>query len=212
MRCLRALRLAMVAALVVVGGPAFACKGNKVLFDEDFQTADAGWGNVDKNFAINNGSGSIIADSDRFYFTFNTAFLFKDADACATVSLGAQSSEADKSYGGLMFWVVDNRTFHVLVTTSDGYFAVLRMVDDSWVTRPVNWTKTDALKTGPNQPNRIRVRAVGQSLRIEINDTKVAEVRAQAPDRATAIGMFGKSAPKSMDPWVFKDLKVTNIQ
>jgi hypothetical protein len=191
-------------------GQAIACNGDKVLFNEDFSFADASWGGTDKYLQIKDGSAFIKPDIQRSYRVLNNAFLFDDADICLTVTAVDVSKPEDAS-GGLVFWAKDLRNAYMLLLASNGYFKVARLVNGGWVNPPFDWTQSDAVKQGLNQPNKLRLTIKGQTLAIEINDKPSAKLRAQSPGSSSLVGLYGESSDK-VDTWKYNDLKVTNVK
>ena len=204
--------LVMAAAISLPFGGAQACTGDKILFEEKFEFADPSWGTQSDAFKIVDGKAILRAPQNTVQLQLNAAFVFDNADICITVLLTEQTSDPTNSPGGLMFWVMDNQNFLVLIRSSNGYFRVARKIAGQWVADPIGWATTGALKQGPNQPNKVGLRLEGQTVTFEINDKQVIKFRGQAPGRPSSIGLSSGSAPTSADPWAFSDLKVTNLK
>ena len=204
--------LVAAAAISLPFGGAQACTGDKILFEEKFEFADPTWGAQSNGFKIGDGKAILRAPQNSVQLQWNTAFVFDNADICITLLLTEQTSDPTNSSGGLMFWVTDNQNYFTLETSTNGYFRIARRSAGQWVANPIGWTTTDALKQGPNQPNKLRLRLEGQTVTVEINDKQVIKFRGQAPGRPSSIGLTSGSAPTSTDPWAFSDLKVTNIK
>jgi hypothetical protein len=205
------LTAATVLSLMSAGiSQTLACNGDKVLFNEDFSFADASWGGVDKYLSIKDGSAVIKADVQKSYRVLNNAFLFDDADVCVTLT-AVEVSKPEDSAGGLVFWAKDLRNAYVLLLASNGYFKIGRLVNGSWVNAPFDWTQSDAISQGLNQPNKLRLTIKGQTLAIEINDKPAAKLRGQSPGSSSMVGIYGESSDK-IDTWKYNDLKVTNVK
>ena len=99
----------------------------------------------------------------QYFWAWNTGFLFDDADVCYSATMLDKTSDPTLSYGGLMFWVADNDNFYTFITASNGYFKVGRYVSGNWVTDPIGWTVSPALKQGPNVTNSVRLKFEGTS-------------------------------------------------
>lgn len=211
MRYARFLSIAVsVACLFWVEGAA-ACTGDQVQFEDKFEFADAGWGTQSDQFKIENGRIVLRAPQNSAVWVINKAFVFDSADICYTVALSEKTSDPTTSHGGLVFWMTDVQSFFALSTASNGYFKIQRRISGQWVADPIGWTQTDALKQGPDTPNKIRLRLDGQMITVEINDKQVTQLRAQKPTQPTPIGFIGFSSASSMDAWTFSNLKVTNV-
>jgi hypothetical protein len=191
-------------------GHTLACNGDKVLFDEDFSFADSSWGDLDKYLSIKDGSATIKADSQHGYKALNNAFLFEDADVCVTVT-AVEISKPEESAGGLLFWAKDLRNLYYFLIAPNGYFKIARQVNGSAVNPPYDWTQSDAVIQGVNQPNKLRLTIKGQTIAVEINSKPVARLRAQSPGSSSLIGLYGESSDKT-DTWKYNDLKVTNVK
>jgi hypothetical protein len=209
----RSIVTAVIAALTLVSAgasQALACAGDKVLFNEDFSFADASWGGTDKYLQIKDGSAFIKADIQRSYRVLNNAFLFDDADICLTVT-AVEVSKPEDAAGGLVFWAKDLRNAYILLVASNGYFKIARLVNGAWVNPPFDWTQSDAVKQGLNQPNKLRLTTKAGTLSVEINDKPSAKLRAQPPGSSSLVGIYGESSDK-IDTWKYNDLKVTNVK
>ena len=203
---------AFAAAMLGAADPALACNGDRLLFDDDFTTHDLIlWGKPDKSFEIKSGRAQFRPEPNHLWWSWNTIFAFDDADICVTITL-IETTDPTRSYGGLMFWVKDNDNFYSLDIASNGYFQVRRKLAGKWTPGVLPWTQTDALKRGPNQPNKVRVSVKSQTVAVQINDTEVARFRAQPPDQPSFIGLLAASAAAKADTWNFSDLKVTDAK
>lgn len=204
---------ALAAAAVLFAAPqmALACRGDKVQFAEDFSIHDATWGDKSASFEIKEGKAHLRPEADRLIWRWMSGFQFHDLDLCATVGL-VETSDPTNSYVGILFWTKDVDNAYFLNIASNGFFQVRRRLEGKWTAPVIAWTKTDAIKQGPNQPNNLRLVLKGQSVTIEINDKEVARFRAQAPDQPSMIGVTAASAAGKSDHWWISDLKVTNVK
>jgi hypothetical protein len=201
---------ALLPFVLAGAGQALACNGDKVLFEDDFSFQDASWGDSDKNFSIKEGSAVIKPEVQRGYKALNNAFLFDDADICLTVT-AVEVSKPEQAAGGLAFWAKDLRNAFFFLIAANGYVKVGRLVNSGWVNPPFDWTQSDAVKQGPNQPNKLRLTIKAQTLALEVNGKPVGKLRAQSPGSSSLVGIYGESSDK-VDTWKFNDLKVTNVK
>ncbi len=205
----------LVAAATIVGviagfaGDAIACKGEKVLFEEDFSTFDRTWGDPGENFQMQGGKATAKPPPNQAQWRFNPAFAFDDSDVCLTVTSIETSNPAESS-AGIMFWAKDRANSYVFAIASNWFYVVQRLVALKWTTPPIPWTKSDAIAVGQGKPNVLRVTTKGQTVTLFINDTQVTRFRAQAPEGATHIGLYMASGPAKPDTWEFSVLKVTS--
>ena len=105
---------------------------------------------------------------------------------------------------GMLFWVVDKDNFYQAVIAPNGMFTVARKVSGKIVpTAPVAWLQSDAVKTGANEKNTLRVTLEGQTVIVRINDKEIARFRGQAPEAPSYVGLVASSAPAAVDTWSF---------
>ena len=141
-------------------------------------------------------------------------FVFDDLDACATVSLAKGTSDATASYAGLMFWVEDNQNYYQAVIAPNGYFTIARIINGRDApSRPIKWTKTNAIKYGAKKKNTLRLILKGDQVGVLINGKEVANFTGEPPSRPSYIGLLAASAPsKRGDTWSVTDFKITEPQ
>jgi hypothetical protein len=209
-RSILATALAVLPLILAGTGGGLACSGDKVLLDEDFSFQDAAWGDSDKNFVIDKGSAFLRPDVQRGYKALNQGFQFGDADICLTVT-AVDVAKPEEAAGGLAFWAKDFKNAYFLLIASNGYVKIGRLVNGAWVNAPFDWTQSDAVKQGPNQPNKLRLTIKGQVLAFEVNDKPIGKLRAQSPGSTSLVGIYAESSTK-VDSWKFNDLKVTNVK
>ena len=113
-----------------------------------------------------------------------------------------------------MFWVEDNRNYYQAVVAPSGYFTIARVVDGKVKrSRPVDWTKTDVVKTGAKKENTLRVALKGENAEISINGEQVASFKGEPPHEPSYIGLLAASAPsKNGDDWSITDFMVAAPQ
>lgn len=199
-------------ALMLAASPALACTGQSVYLEGDLKTGDQGWGQEDGRFKISGGEAVFSPEPGTQTARWDTVLSLTDLDACASVTMPSTTTDASRTYAGMLFWLTDKDNFYEAVVAPNGLFTVARKVRGRiTAAAPVPWTKTKALKTGPGEKNTLRVSLDGQMVVVHINDTEVARFRGQGPDGQSHIGLVAASAPGTTDRWVFADLKVTNL-
>lgn len=198
-------------ALMLAASPALACTGKSVHLEGDFKTGALGWGQEDAHFKVTGGEAVVTPVPGTQTARWETGVSLTDLDACVTVAMPATTTDESRTYAGLLFWLTDKDNFYEVVVAPNGLFTVARKFRGKiTATAPVSWTKTKALKLGPNEKNTLRVTLEGQTVTIRINDTEVARFRGQAPEGPSHIGLVAASAPGTADSWRMSDLKVTN--
>ena len=190
------------------------CADGKVLFVDDFEKHDPAWGAKNSRLRIASGEAVVSPAPGTRTFRWNRAFVFDDLIACATVRLNKNTSDPTASYAGLMFWVEDNRNYYQAVVAPSGYFTIARVVDGKVKrSRPVDWTKTDVVKTGAKKENTLRVALKGENAEISINGEQVASFKGEPPHEPSYIGLLAASAPsKNGDDWSITDFMVAAPQ
>ncbi len=203
---------AIALVLMLAASPALACTGHSVHLAGDFKTAELGWGPEDASFKVKGPEAEFTPEAGMQTARWDTGVTLTDLDACVTVTLPATTADAARTYAGLLFWLTDRDNFYEIVVAPNGLFTVARKVRGKLAaTAPVPWTKTGALKLGPDAKNTLRVTLEGQMVTIRINDTEVARFRGQPPDGPSHVGLVAASAPGTTDTWRLSDLKVTNV-
>ena len=190
------------------------CADGKVLFVDNFRAHDPTWGRKDARLKISSGKAVFTPVPGTRTFRWNRVFVFDDLDACATVSLAKGTSDATASYAGLMFWVEDNQNYYQAVIAPNGYFTIARIINGRDApSRPVKWTKTNAIKYGAKKKNTLRLILKGDQVGVLINGKEVANFTGEPPSRPSYIGLLAASAPsKRGDTWSVTDFKITEPQ
>lgn len=198
--------------LLMAASPAFACTGESVYLEADFQTHDLAWGEEDARFKVSDGEVILNPAPGSQTARWNAGVNLEDLDACVTITTPDATTEASRSYAGLLFWLEDKNNFYEAVISPNGLLTVARKIRGKLVEAvPVPWTKANALKLGPGEKNRLRVTLEGQTVVVTINDSEVARFRGQAPDGPSQIGLVAASSPDATNTWHVSELKVTNV-
>ncbi len=204
---------AIVFSLIV--SPASACKGAKVLFSDDFRTTDPAWP-IDTNSSlasIGSGKFTVTPDANAGKFTswifFYNGSLFGDADICATVTFPNTDGAKDE-VAGIAFWGVDVSNAYRFNITPGGVASISRL-QNGRLLLPVPWRKADAVKVTPGAANTLRVTLNGASVSTYINDKLFISIKGQPTDGGGLIGLSASKGEQASFPFVFTDLKVTNL-
>jgi hypothetical protein len=98
------------------------------------------------------------------------------------------------------------------VIAPNGLFTVARKAQGKITTTPpVSWTKSDAMKLGPDAKNALRLTLDGSTVIVRLNDTEIARFQGQAPQGPSHVGLVAASAPDTANVWHLADIKATNI-
>jgi hypothetical protein len=206
------LRCGITAGLILVTGPALACKGPNVKFMDDFRQIDDSWA-VDADtdtVTVQDGKATIKAGASEGFTVLYGGFIFDDADFCVTARVTGLTDNANQSAAGLVFWGEDYSNYYTFAITPGGEAAIVRRVKGTWF-YVIDYRKFDSIKTGPGDKNVLRVTTRGDSIMTYVNDMKFATVRAQVPKNGGQIGLHAESEMAHRNTWEFVDLKVTDL-
>ena len=203
---------AMLALLIA--NPANACKGSKILFADDFRDADPAWPVDTTNlYAIGDGKFTITpvatAAPNVMWIALYGGSLFGDVDMCVTLTFPAGEGVGEQS-GGLAFWGTDINNVYRFGISPGGTASIIRWQNGK-VLFPVSWRKADAIKTAPGATNTLRVTLNGMSATTYINDTPFFTIKGQPPEGGSEIGISAGKGEKASFPFVFTNLKVTDL-
>jgi hypothetical protein len=203
------------AALVVVGAlaasslPAWACKGQKVLFSDDFQEVDASWGLDAPDVMVEDGKVKVKPQPNISNLLVYKGLVFGDADICLTVRMPNVVANNDNTMAGPIFWQQDYDNYYMFMITPSGYAEIARKLNGKWIS-VIDWRADSNIKLNPGSNNVLRVVLNGNSITTYINDAKFAAVKGQMPDGGGRIGMRAQSEENQVDTWKFSALKVTD--
>jgi hypothetical protein len=201
----------MTAGLILAAGAALACKGPKVMFQDDFRQIDDNW-NVDPHVdsvTVEDGKVKVKADPSGGYTVLYGGVVFDDADLCVTVQVPRHMENGAQAAAGPVFWAQDYDNYYTFTITPDGVAALARLIRGRWHYLLIR--VADRIKTRPGDKNVLRVTTKGNSITTYINDVKFATVRAQVPENGGEIGLHAQSEQAHRDTWKFMDLKVTDL-
>jgi hypothetical protein len=202
------LRLFMTAFLAVAlaSAPAFACKGPKVLFEDDFKEADPGWP-IDDSIAIASGHLQVRSPAGEVRGVMYSGATFEDADMCVDVAVTA-ARDPTAVVGGLVFWYDDWDNFWALLFSPEGSATVYR-VQKKKALNPVTWRKAAAIKTEPNAVTSLRIAIKGTALSTFINDRPFAAFKGQPPEGGGLVGFWASSEPGAPNTFTSSNFKLT---
>jgi hypothetical protein len=201
----------MTAGLILAAGPALACKGPNIMFQDDFRQIDDSW-NVDPHadaVTIEDGKVKVKADPNAGYTVLYGGLSFDDADLCVTVQVPRQTQNGAQTVAGPVFWAQDYDNYYTFTITPAGVAAIARLIRGRW--HYVFVREADGIKTHPGDKNVLRVTTKGNSVTTYINDIKFVTVKAQVPENGGQIGLYAQSEQAHRDTWKFMDLKVTDL-
>lgn len=202
--------LTVVAAVaaILAAGPALACKGSKVLLEDNFSFVDAGWDVGDA--VIGNGAMTITPKPDHGYSVLYIGDVYPNGDICVDITMPQAKNPKDEYLSaGILFMAVDYGAYHYFWAAPSGYVGVSRLANDKW-TNPVP-PRQVAFNKQVGATNTLRVTYGGGRGTIYINDKKIVDFRAQESAGAEYFGLRGDSEEKAQNAWKFSNVKITDV-
>ena len=192
---------------VAFAGPALACEGTDVVFEDKFADDAGGWA-INKDVEVKDGSFTFKLPPDAMQSDLNVTYTVNDADICAE---GVWPQDDSSILGaGLLFWGEDNKNYLQFGVLNNGKFWIARRIEGKWHTIVEN-VDTSAIKVKPGETNILRVKASGDTATFFINGEKVRDLRGQAPKGGWRFGLSGDNFDNDKDArLVFRSVKVTN--
>lgn len=196
------------AACALPGGDDTPAKDPNVLFEDDFSSVSSGW----DRFSAGEGSTDyadgvyrIYVDSTQVDFWANPGKNF--TDAVVTVEATKVGGPDDNDFG-LICRYIDDANFYFFLASSDGYYAIGRMLDGAQeLIGQEQLQPTEAIVLG-NSTNTISASCVGSTLSFTINGETVATVE-DASFSAGDIGLIAGTYDTRGTDIHFDNLKVT---
>jgi hypothetical protein len=198
---------------LTLASPALACKGAETLLRDDFTDEDPAW-NIGANNAATIGNGVLTLKSDAGHFQnlMYQGLNFPEADVCVTLIAPNGKPSAD-TQGGIGIWT--GKAWNYIYITTDGNAGVAGLQDGSW-TNPVPMRKSDAIKTGNDAANTLRVvwhappsanskTPPDPSVTIFINDKQFIKFKA-TPNGDRTVSLYAETGGGT---YQFKNLAIT---
>ena len=198
------------AAVLVAAGPAWACRGAKTLFSDDFKQVDSSWGFDSPDVSVEEGKVKVKPQPDISNLLIYKAILFSNADYCVTVRTPNSLTDTDNTMAGPLFWATDYDNYYMFMITPSGYAELTRKVAGKWI-NVVEWKQDPNIKRDPGSKNVLEVETNGDTITTFINGQQFASVKGQMPEGGGQIGMRAQSEKAQVDTWKFTALKVTDL-
>jgi hypothetical protein len=180
--------------------------GADILFTDDFSDPSTGWSQRDEPGGwtrYEDGALHITVRMPNLFVWSAAGRHFEDF----TVEVDGRLVEgpADGTYG-IIFRQQDNYNFYEFDISADGYYALIRFADGQW--QPiVDWTPTNVIQQGRSL-NRLRVDAVGNTIRVYVNGQLLASVN-DPSFRSGDIALVAGTDDVAGTHVAFDNLKVT---
>jgi len=177
-------------ALAVASSPALACKGSEIIYSDDFKELDPAWSPVFGKYTASGGKLQVQSDPGKVAVMHYEGDFFPSADLCIDISL-PNVKDPEEVFAGVSF-TTSNGTYYYGIRP-DGQAGVLRYAG-GWL-RPVAPRKVDALRTGPNVTNTIRIvwKADDPTVSTFINDRPFVNFKANEANKNRKIGIYAET-------------------
>lgn len=210
--------IAFVASCLVVSGfsslltaSAIACKGSKLLYQQDFVDPDVGWvfdgvAKVDKKERV-----AITPDAGRMYETRYMGPNFSDADMCVDLTF-VKGAAAKGSCAGLLFLyeAPEKKSCYAVMISPERTFGILRREESGGFKVVTKFSGSDAIKGNWGDTNKLRVLVKSPKAILYINEQKVTEFDCSVPDRGGQVGFIAQSPKDGSTSFAFDDLRITS--
>lgn len=179
---------------------------SSVLFADDFSDPSTGWSQYDEPGGwsrYEEGGLHITVRLPELYVWSSAGRSFQDF----TVEVDGRLVEGppDGIYG-IIFRLQDKDNFYEFDVSADGFYVLVRYVDGQW--QPiVDWTETQVIQQGRSL-NRLRVDAVGSTIRLYVNGQLLASVT-DATFRRGDIALVAGTGEAAGTHIAFDNLRVT---
>jgi hypothetical protein len=198
-----------VVALAFTAGPALACKGKNVLFEDTFAKVNPAWELWDQT-KVQNGAMQITAAAGHIAPIFYKGEAFDKADICVDAIVPNVSDPKNQGLSSLLFEGQAYDDFYAFYVSPAAVTAsIVRFLKNKWLS-PVPYRKVDGIVTQAGGKNTLRITLNGAHATAYVNDNKVVDFLINASEGGGLVGLDvdGGQAPVT---WSFKNFKVTDL-
>ena len=137
----------------------------------------------------------VIAQTNGGFYTAlaDPGIRFRNIDYCANVVL-TDGSDLPSSYGGLLFWTLDNDHFFTVMITLDGYAGVFKY-DGDWTTL-IDDTPFTGIHQGKGATNEVRVVTHSGMATFYINGQMFDSINVKDSPGTSQVGLIVESPKK----------------
>jgi hypothetical protein len=205
---MRSVALFGAVLLGLVSTQALACKGPNLQMTDDFSEVDEAWSPFfPALMKIDGGKLSISSDPGKFNAIVYEGSFFPAADVCVDVTTtGPTSRDALSGGAGLAFAITSYSDFFVFMVRPDGTGQISHLTNKGWL-NPVPLKKSDAIKTGANAVNTLRVKYNKTGGTAYVNDKPFANFKIIGGADNSKIGFYTESEGGI---WGFDNLRISD--
>lgn len=202
----RMLACAVVATLLAAS-PALACKGKKVLFEDNFSEEDPSW-DTWEGARVEGGVMRMSPQPGRIALVLYKADVFDKADICVDLKV---PDAKESSIAGLVFAAENYDNFYTFwISPVYQTAGITRLSKKRWLD-PVGARKVEGMNVKVGDTNTLRLTLNGSRATAYINDKKFIDFRINEVAGGGFIGLEGDGADKTAPVWEFTNLKVTDL-
>lgn len=185
--CWISVSLALFSGLSAIGS--IQGQERDVLFEDDFSVLDGSFTGAE-HMRVSVKDSSLVIDADATWMTrkFYQTATVEDADVSAEFRLADLAAETG-AYIALGFWIKDYGEYSYVALSDSGTVGIFSTNPNRTFTL-YDWQKSDAIKTGPNEWNEIRVVTVANHALIYLNGKKLAKVKGNPPTGGSLLGFI----------------------
>jgi hypothetical protein len=194
------------AVLCGAAGAASACqKTTNPVFEDNFKTADPGWGQPD-NVAAFTAKGLVLTPPvSGSAWRSNANLTMAQGDWCVREinpsGLPTPADEDAVGAVGVWFWGADLQNFYTATITLDGKASIDRLNHGIWQT-VMPPTAAPSVNTAPSAGNEIEIVTHGNTAAFYVNGVRIKDITAHPPTNGGPPGVYAESGPKGTS-WVF---------
>lgn len=196
---------------LLLNASAIACKGSKLLYQQDFVDPDVGWifdtvATLDKKERV-----VLKPDAGRMYETRYTGPNFSDADMCVDLTFD-KGAAAKGSCAGLLFLyeAPEKKSCYAVMISPERTFGILRREERGGFKVVTKFSGSDAIKGSWGDTNKLRVLVKSPKAILYINEQKVLEFDCSVPERGGQVGFIAQSPKDGPTSFAFDNLRITS--
>jgi hypothetical protein len=197
-------------AAIFAAGPAVACKGKNVLFEDDFAAVNPRW-EMFNQVKVQGGAMQITATAGHIAPIFYKGEAFDKADMCVDTIVPAVGDPKNPGMPSLMFEGQAYDDFYgFYVSTAYGTAAISRHLKNKWL-HPIPFRKADGIVAAPGGTNTLRLTLNGAHGTAYINSVKFTDFLINAHEGGGFAGLEVDGGQTGPVTWSFKNFKVTDL-
>jgi hypothetical protein len=197
-------------AAIIATGPAVACQGKSVLFEDNFAAVNPRW-EIWNQTKVQGGAMQITATAGHIAPIFYKGEAFDKADICVDAIVPSVGDPKTLGMPSLIFEGQAYDDFYAFyVSPGFGTAGVLRLLKNKWL-RPIPFRKADGIVTSPGATNKLRLTLNGAHATAYINGVKFTDFLINAHEGGGFVGLDVDGGQSGSVTWSFKNFKATNL-